>query len=136
MNSGGGPMDLWKDALAQAKTQASQWPFDWVPIPSARCAKGYSHFATALCTGRVPKLYVEVNGQSAGEVARLNATGDSSIVRHNIQGVWLEREIPFDAALMKQGKNIITLTIPSGSLNSGVIYDCVRLELDENKPWR
>jgi len=32
---------------------------------------------------------------------------------------------------MKQGKNTLVLTVPSGSLNNGVIYDCVRLELDD-----
>jgi rhamnogalacturonan endolyase len=97
--------------------------------------KGTATLRLALCSGSASKLQVEVNGQSAGEVARLNAMNDSSIVRHNIQGVWFERELPFNAALMKQGKNLLTLTIPSGSLSNGVIYDCVRLELDESKPW-
>ena len=34
--------------------------------------------------------------------------------------------------MMQQGQNTLTMTIPSGPLNNGVIYDCVRLELDEN----
>jgi hypothetical protein len=36
--------------------------------------------------------------------------------------------------MMKQGTNTLTLTVPVGSLNNGVIYDCVRLELDEAAP--
>jgi rhamnogalacturonan endolyase len=97
--------------------------------------RGTATLRLALCAGSAPKLIVSVNGQPAGEVARLNITGDSTLVRHNIQGIWFERELSFNAALMKQGTNTITLTIPSGPLNNGVIYDCVRLELDEGKPW-
>lgn len=99
-------------------------------LPAA--PKGMATLRLALCSGSVPKLLVLVNGQPAGEVTRLNVMGDSTIARHNIQGIWFERELSFSAALMKQGQNALTLTIPSGSLNGGVIYDCVRLELDES----
>jgi rhamnogalacturonan endolyase len=98
--------------------------------------KGTATLRMALCTASVPTLDVSVNGQPAGEVTYLNVMGDSTIARHNIQGIWFERELSFDAALMRQGKNVLTLTIPSGPLNNGIIYDCVRLELDENKSWR
>ncbi len=96
--------------------------------------KGTAWLRLALCSGNVSALRVSVNGQDVGEVAPLNATGDSSILRHNIQGVWFERELSFHATLMKKGTNVIALTIPAGPLNNGVIYDCVRLELDENTP--
>jgi rhamnogalacturonan endolyase len=98
--------------------------------------KGTATLRLALCAGSAPRLQVEVNGRSAGEVTRLNVMGDSSITRHNIQGIWFERELAFDAGLMKQGENKITLKIPSGPLSNGVIYDCVRMELDESKAWR
>ncbi len=94
--------------------------------------KGTATLRLAFCSASAQGLEISINGKSAGQVARLNSTGDSAIVRHNIQGIWFEREFPFDATLMKQGANTLTLTIPSGSLNNGVIYDCVRLELDEN----
>jgi rhamnogalacturonan endolyase len=98
--------------------------------------RGTATLRLAFCTGSVSKLKVEVNDQSAGEVTRLNAMGDSSIVRHNIQGIWFERELSFNASFMKQGRNTIALIVPSGPLSNGVIYDCVRLELDEDKPWQ
>jgi rhamnogalacturonan endolyase len=94
---------------------------------------GTAWLRLAVCAASVRALQVSVNGQPAGEVTRMNVTGDSSIVRHNIQGIWFERELAFNAALMKKGTNVLTLTIPSGSLNNGIIYDCVRLELDESK---
>ena len=42
-----------------------------------------------------------------------------------------QRDLAFDAALMHAGKNELVLTIPGGSLTSGIIYDYLRLELDE-----
>jgi rhamnogalacturonan endolyase len=39
--------------------------------------------------------------------------------------------VPFDASLLKQGDNVLTLTVPAGPVNNGVIYDYLRLELDE-----
>ncbi len=101
-------------------------------LPAA--PKGKATLRIAFCTASAQTLQVTVNEQPAGELTRLASNGDSTIVRHNIQGIWFERELPFDAALMKQGPNTLTLTIPAGSLNNGVIYDCVRLELDENAP--
>jgi hypothetical protein len=35
------------------------------------------------------------------------------------------------AALMQKGRNALKLTIPAGGLMNGIIYDYLRLELDE-----
>lgn len=56
---------------------------------------------------------------------------DGAITRHSIQGLWYEREVAFDAAMLQPGKNTLTLTVPAGPVNNGVIYDYLRLELDE-----
>jgi rhamnogalacturonan endolyase len=56
----------------------------------------------------------------------------AAITRHSIRGLWYERELAFDASLLKTGSNVLTLTIPAGPVNNGVIYDCLRLELDES----
>ncbi len=58
--------------------------------------------------------------------------GEGVITRHPIQGLWYERDFSFDASLMKQGENTLTLTVPSGPITNGVIYDYLRLEIDEN----
>ena len=57
--------------------------------------------------------------------------GDGVITRHQIQGIWYEREVPIDAALLKAGPNTLTLTVPGGKVNNGVIYDYLRLEVDD-----
>jgi rhamnogalacturonan endolyase len=38
----------------------------------------------------------------------------------------------FDASLLKQGENTMTLTVPAGDLDTGVVYDYLRLELNED----
>ena len=88
----------------------------------------------------VNQVPVTVNGQSAGAVggggtaenARLITT---NTIRYNSdKGLWQERTLRFDAALLKAGENEMTFTIPGGDLQSGVVWDYLRLELGENHP--
>ena len=51
--------------------------------------------------------------------------------RDGIRGYWYEKNVPFNASLMKQGTNQITLTIPPGNAANGIEYDYLRLELNE-----
>jgi lysophospholipase L1-like esterase len=39
--------------------------------------------------------------------------------------------VAFDAGMMRQGTNVVKLTIPGGNAMNGIIYDYLRLELDE-----
>jgi rhamnogalacturonan endolyase len=77
-------------------------------------------------------IAVNLNDHSQGAVTGLvyNAT----INRDGIGGYWSERDLAFDAARMKAGQNVMKLTIPAGSLTSGIAYDYLRLELDESAP--
>ena len=74
-------------------------------------------------------LAVAVNGQNVGTIRPIA----TNALRYNTdKSVWHEYTQPFDAALLKQGENTMTLTVPAGELTSGVVYDYLRLELDEN----
>jgi rhamnogalacturonan endolyase len=99
-------------------------------LPAA--PRGKATLRLALCAASTRTIDVSVNGKPAGPIDRLPG-GDATIPRHGIRGIWYEREVPFDAALMKQGTNVLTLTVPAGPVNNGVIYDYLRLELDEPK---
>jgi rhamnogalacturonan endolyase len=92
--------------------------------------KGKATLRLAISGGGARSISVKVNDQPAGEVTRL--IGDGAITRHQIQGIWYEREVPFDAKLLKQGENRLVLTVPPANVNNGVLYDYLRLELDEN----
>ncbi len=82
-------------------------------------------------------LPVAVNGQGVGglgdgsnpENARLVQT---NAIRYNTdQGFWQQRTLTFDAAALKAGENTMTFTVAGGDLQSGVVWDYLRLELDD-----
>lgn len=79
-----------------------------------------------------PGIEVAVNGTPVG-VAKAPVS-DGAIGLHQIFGLYSETAVPFDARLLKAGENTVTLTVPAGAYNNGVVYDVVRLELDEAAP--
>jgi hypothetical protein len=74
-------------------------------------------------------LQVSVNDKPAGDSGPLIDT--ATIRRDGIRGYWYERDVMFDAALMRKGINVLKLTIPPGNPMSGIEYDYLRLELAE-----
>ncbi len=98
--------------------------------PSA--TRGTATLRLAICGTSARTIDVKLNDQPVGSVDRL--IGDGAIPRHSIQGLWYERELAFDASLIKQGVNILELVVPAGPINNGIIYDYLRLELKEPTP--
>jgi rhamnogalacturonan endolyase len=74
-------------------------------------------------------LAVGVNGKSVGSIKFIS----TNALRYNTDtGVWREYTQTFDAALLNAGENEIQLTVPAGELTSGVVYDYLRLELNQD----
>ena len=70
-----------------------------------------------------------LNGKSIGGI-RPSAT---NAIRYNTdKGIWQEQDVKFDGALLKAGENDMTFTVPAGDLESGVVWDYLRLELNED----
>lgn len=90
---------------------------------------GRATLRLAICGVGTRELTATMNDRMIGSVTGLvyNAT----INRDGIGGTLIERDLSFDASLMKSGNNVLKLTIPEGGLTSGVMYDYLRLELDE-----
>jgi rhamnogalacturonan endolyase len=77
-------------------------------------------------------LTVGVNGSTVGTIQ----TVATNALRYNTdKGIWREYAQKFDAALLKPGENEMTLTVPAGEITTGVVYDYLRLELDENQAF-
>jgi rhamnogalacturonan endolyase len=73
-------------------------------------------------------LAVGVNGQEVGKIQTIS----TNALRYNTHtGVWREYKQSFDAGQLKAGENQMTLTVPAGDLTTGVVYDYLRLELQE-----
>lgn len=104
--------------------RSTTWSIDF-DLPKA--PEGKAILRLAVCGVGAREIAVSVNGQPAGTVTGLayNAT----INRDGIAGSWSEHDVTFDASLMRAGTNVMKLTIPGGSLTSGIMYDYLRLEL-------
>jgi len=97
-------------------------------LPNA--SKGKATLRFAICGTGTKSIVISVNGKSVGMLKLLS--GDGVITRHGKHGIWYEKEFSFDAKAMKIGENKLTITVPAGSVNNGMMYDYIRLELDEN----
>lgn len=91
--------------------------------------RGKATLRLGLAAFDTRSLTVTVNDQPAGVVT--GVMPNLAIIRDGITGYWSQRDLAFDAALLRAGRNVMQLTVPAGSLTSGVIYDYLRLELDE-----
>jgi rhamnogalacturonan endolyase len=91
--------------------------------------RGKAVLRLAICGTSARAIQVAVNGGSAGQIAL--GPSDGVITRHQVQGLWYELQFEFDASKLQAGDNTLTLTVPAGSINNGVIYDYLRLELEE-----
>ena len=96
---------------------------------------GTATLRIALCGTGTRELEIVVNDRPAGKIAL--GPGDGAITRHGRQGLWYERELAFEAGMLRSGTNLLKIIVPAGPINNGILYDYVRLELDENvKPAR
>jgi len=91
---------------------------------------GKATLRLAICGVGTRTLMADLNDQSIGGVS--NLVYNATINRDGIGGYWGEHDLVFNASLMKAGQNVLGLTVPAGGLTSGIIYDYLRLELDEN----
>jgi len=73
-------------------------------------------------------LGIGVNGQKVGVIY---PTGTNALRYNTDRAQWRQYTQVFDAALLKAGENTMQLVVPAGDLTTGVVYDYLRLELDE-----
>ena len=107
-------------------------------MPKAEHGMAALRVALAGVDGLRGGLPVAVNGTSVGALGdgsnpdNKRLIGTNAIRYNTDKGLWQERTLKFDAALLKAGENTMTFTVPAGDLQSGVVWDYLRLELDEN----
>jgi rhamnogalacturonan endolyase len=74
-------------------------------------------------------LAIAVNGKPVGTIYPV---GTNALRYNTDRGIWREYAQPFDAALMHSGENQMQLTVPAGDVTTGVVWDYLRLELQED----
>ncbi|MGC3990556.1 MAG: polysaccharide lyase family protein [Chthoniobacteraceae bacterium] len=118
------------NTTGKGEGSATTWTVSF-NLPQA--PNGTAILRLAICGVGTKTIDVGMNNQPAGSATGLSY--NAAINRDCATGAWVERDVTFDAKLMKQGANQLTLTIPKGGLMSGIAYDYLRLELDEATPW-
>jgi hypothetical protein len=92
--------------------------------------KGTATLRLAICVARGGPVDVGANGRSIGGTGELFESG--VMHRDGIRADSLtERNLKFDASLLKAGENVISLTKHVHAWTDGVLYDYIRLELEE-----
>ncbi len=108
----------------------AETPYSIVFDMKRKPVRGTATLRIALTTNSASSLNVAVNGTDVGAVPL--APSDASLARHQMYGRWFETWLSFDAGLLREGENTLTLTIPAGPLNNALVYDYLRLELSES----
>jgi rhamnogalacturonan endolyase len=94
-----------------------------------RASQGAATLRLAICGARGGPVDVALNGQPIGSTGELPESG--VMHRDGIRATALiERNLKFDAALLKSGENVIELTKHVRTWTDGVLYDYLRLELE------
>ena len=119
--------DMWR-TIGQGR--ATTWTIKF-NMDKASQGQGTLRVALAGADGN-GGLAVAVNGKNVGTI---HPTATNALRYNTDKSVWHEYTQTFDAALLKPGENEMTLTVPAGELTSGVVYDYLRLELDENQKF-
>jgi len=114
------------DDTGRGQGDATTWSVSF-DLPAA--PRGTATLRLAFAGTEARSLNITVNDQPAGTITGLPNT--AVIHRDADRGYWFERDVSFDAALLKAGHNVLKLSIPAGSVTAGIEYDYLRLELDE-----
>jgi rhamnogalacturonan endolyase len=123
VNNPTGSQDMWQ---AWGRGRATTWT---IKFNMNKTSQGQAVLRVALAgADGNGGLAIGVNGQAVGSI-RPVAT---NALRYNTDtGVWYQYAQKFDAALLKEGENAMTLTVPAGDLTTGVVWDYLRLELND-----
>jgi rhamnogalacturonan endolyase len=73
-------------------------------------------------------LSIGVNGQTVGT---LHPVATNALRYNTNKGVWNQYVQKFDASLLKPGENSVTFTVPAGDVTTGVVWDYLRLEIND-----
>jgi rhamnogalacturonan endolyase len=114
-----GPWRIW------GRGRATTWT---IKFTMDKSPEGSAALRVALDGADGGALDVAVNGHDIGA---LHPAATNAIRYNTDKGIWQQFTLRFDAALLKQGDNQMTLTVPAGDLQSGVVWDYLRLELNE-----
>ena len=82
---------------------------------------------SAAAATQKPRMVYVLNGEKIGEL--FYPDSDGSIYRSGVRsGTHQLKVITFPAKVLKKGKNVLTISIPSVKEKGGLMWDCLKLE--------
>ena len=96
----------------------------------ANVTPGKATLRLALCGTRDTQIDAAVNGHPIGTTGLLPSSG--VMHRDGIRGTEIECDLPFDTSLLVAGKNVMELTTHARHWYDGVLYDYLRLEINDS----
>jgi rhamnogalacturonan endolyase len=115
------------DTTGRGRTRPTNWTIRFNEPASLH---GQAILRLAICGIGARSIAVSVNDKPAGMLTGLQY--NATINRDGIGGYWTEKDLKFDTSLIRAGDNQLVLGIPAGGVMSGIMYDYIRLELDEH----
>lgn len=111
---------------AEGQWTGTTWriTFDMATITS-----GTATLRMAICGSRGNSVIVAVNGSVIGDTGTLPNSG--VMHRDGIRSVETEHDFPFSESLLVKGTNYIDLTTRANNWTDGVLYDYLRLEVND-----
>jgi rhamnogalacturonan endolyase len=126
-----GTKDPWSE---WGKGRATTWT---VKFNMPKASQGTAILRVALAgadggNGNEPSvagnLTIGLNGHTVGT---LHPVATNALRYNTNKGVWNQYIQKFDASLLKPGENQMTFTVPAGDVTTGVVWDYLRLELND-----
>ena len=103
---------------------------------TAVLARWHSPVPTAAAARRPAPRQPLHQRQQAKRAGTIHTIATNALRYNTNKGVWYQYIQKFDAALLKPGVNEMTFTVPAGDVTTGVVWDYLRLELnDGSKPY-
>ncbi len=117
-----------ESGTSRRKTRSTTWS---IRFELSQAGRGQATLRLAFC-GTHLGCHVEVlvNGQSVGDTGILPTT--SAMQRDGIRAYWIEKPIAFDGRLLAAGSNTVQLVSHANNWSQGVMYDYLRLELNDS----
>ncbi len=124
--------DLWERyGHGRSTTWTVKFAMPQGAMPQSARGKAVLRIALSGADGLGPDtdgLKIGVNGHTVGSIHPVQ----TNAIRYNgTQGAWYQYTQAFDASLLKSGDNSVTFTVPEGDVTTGVVWDYVRLELND-----
>ena len=123
VNNPKGGQDMWR---AWGQGDATTWKVKFT-MPEASKGDAVLRVSLAGADG-YGGLEIGVNGKNVGTIHPV----PTNALRYNTDtGVWYQYYQKFDASLLKAGENTMTFAVPAGEVTTGVVWDYLRLELND-----